>query len=557
MNYNDTTEFCFPFGQPSFPTSAMTEGSFDGQFSKFDPTFTSPADTALSDIANLPIDLHKDALFANAPGKGDVDFDSVSMLQLLSDYPLAFNSTENNQKLQTNPSAGWSLLDSMDFDNQKQCSDLESAQLGDSGLLKSTILSNSHIDIAALSSSKTSEPTPPFSYVQTPCIPTPSSALIDTPFPGALDSEFGFDESQAPLFPASDGDCQRAFASISYPTNYGCKLSNLGFMSPQSPVKRELNDSTSPSKLSESSSSLTGSSSALLSQSEFLGSVPSLSDSIATVDPFFSFESFETDEKARSLLMDASLKLPQFSTPNLSSNSSSLSLKSTLTEGTKGSTPLAAIKTEKASKAARVMKQKKHREHVCFNCGVTETPLWRRTSDKLNFLCNACGLYNKQYGVMRPLSPRNKGSSKALENLVCANCSSTKTSLWRKDRHGQTVCNACGLYARLHGHNRPIGLKKNKITRRRRGKGPGGEDGMSDEVKSEFPVLSKSVTMAEILSSKGLESPQLTNSVSVSKMPNTDADVSLEHAKISFDSLDNSVIVKKEEEIENKFSVSC
>ena len=47
--------------------------------------------------------------------------------------------------------------------------------------------------------------------------------------------------------------------------------------------------------------------------------------------------------------------------------------------------------------------------------------------------------------------------------LRCANCSTTTTSLWRRNNQGETVCNACGLYFKLHGVNRPLAMKKDAI----------------------------------------------------------------------------------------------
>ena len=51
--------------------------------------------------------------------------------------------------------------------------------------------------------------------------------------------------------------------------------------------------------------------------------------------------------------------------------------------------------------------------------------------------------------------------------LRCANCSTTTTSLWRRNNQGETVCNACGLYFKLHGINRPLAMKKDAIQVRR------------------------------------------------------------------------------------------
>ncbi|KAI8085678.1 hypothetical protein BDF21DRAFT_336801 [Thamnidium elegans] len=113
----------------------------------------------------------------------------------------------------------------------------------------------------------------------------------------------------------------------------------------------------------------------------------------------------------------------------------------------------------------------------CFNCKVTKTPLWRRTPDRTQTLCNACGLYYKQYNQHRPLHVRHKPSSPSSppvttvsdEPLIeCINCLQTKTPLWRKNEHGEPICNACGLYAKLHNKNRPVEMRKSTIQRRRR-----------------------------------------------------------------------------------------
>lgn len=56
----------------------------------------------------------------------------------------------------------------------------------------------------------------------------------------------------------------------------------------------------------------------------------------------------------------------------------------------------------------------------------------------------------------------------AIEALRCTNCQTTTTPLWRRDEDGFNICNACGLYYKLHGTHRPIGMRKTVIKRRKR-----------------------------------------------------------------------------------------
>lgn len=69
----------------------------------------------------------------------------------------------------------------------------------------------------------------------------------------------------------------------------------------------------------------------------------------------------------------------------------------------------------------------------------------------------------------RPGSPRLGGDSSV--PTTCTNCFTTTTPLWRRNPEGHPLCNACGLFLKLHGVVRPLSLKTDVIKKRNRGSG--------------------------------------------------------------------------------------
>ncbi|KAK8005322.1 GATA zinc finger [Apiospora arundinis] len=63
----------------------------------------------------------------------------------------------------------------------------------------------------------------------------------------------------------------------------------------------------------------------------------------------------------------------------------------------------------------------------------------------------------------------NQGDGNA--PTTCTNCFTQTTPLWRRNPEGQPLCNACGLFLKLHGVVRPLSLKTDVIKKRNRGSG--------------------------------------------------------------------------------------
>jgi len=74
-----------------------------------------------------------------------------------------------------------------------------------------------------------------------------------------------------------------------------------------------------------------------------------------------------------------------------------------------------------------------------------------------------------QNGQVGEVSPTNGASHAAGGNPpVCQNCGTSTTPLWRRNELGATLCNACGLFLKLHGRPRPLNLKTDTIKSRNR-----------------------------------------------------------------------------------------
>lgn len=75
----------------------------------------------------------------------------------------------------------------------------------------------------------------------------------------------------------------------------------------------------------------------------------------------------------------------------------------------------------------------------------------------------------------RPATPDGqKNGAAGGVNVIpttCTNCFTQTTPLWRRNPEGHPLCNACGLFLKLHGVVRPLSLKTDVIKKRNRGSG--------------------------------------------------------------------------------------
>lgn len=119
-----------------------------------------------------------------------------------------------------------------------------------------------------------------------------------------------------------------------------------------------------------------------------------------------------------------------------------------------------------------------------------------------------------QYNQLPSRSTEETKSSRRLsasrrQGLSCSNCHTSQTSLWRRNPNGEPVCNACGLYFKLHSVKRPLTMKKDTIqTRKRKPKGSKNAD-----KSSSTNSISKNSSNTNIIEDSKNELQNLTSTI--------------------------------------------
>ncbi|VDL59311.1 unnamed protein product [Hymenolepis diminuta] len=123
------------------------------------------------------------------------------------------------------------------------------------------------------------------------------------------------------------------------------------------------------------------------------------------------------------------------------------------------------------------------RNPECVNCGRANSKSWAydKAGNPLCIYCSnqMCSRNPTAQNSLAALMPKRfTQSTKKLDRLpphfnvkngtVCSNCQTSKTSLWRRAPEGDVVCNACGLYRKMHGRQRPLAMRKDSIQTRKR-----------------------------------------------------------------------------------------
>ena len=127
--------------------------------------------------------------------------------------------------------------------------------------------------------------------------------------------------------------------------------------------------------------------------------------------------------------------------------------------------------------------------------------------------------YSNMSAQSAPQQPGNHNRRQSVSNskippppndgtTTCTNCHTTNTPLWRRNPEGQPLCNACGLFLKLHGVVRPLSLKTDVIKKRNRG---GGNSAGANSANASDAVPTRTSARKNSIANKRTSNPGSTN----------------------------------------------
>ncbi|CAH2353929.1 hypothetical protein CLIB1423_13S02102 [[Candida] railenensis] len=147
------------------------------------------------------------------------------------------------------------------------------------------------------------------------------------------------------------------------------------------------------------------------------------------------------------------LKIPQKNTPTSSNTTNNNEYNDSITKLKEEPTSQNQTKSNLTTSILQEQQQQQRQQQQHFNPRSIDSP--RSNSD------TASTISGPSSGTLG-----NSAAGESSTPTECHNCHTLKTPLWRKDPEGNTLCNACGLFQKLHGTTRPLSLKTDIIKKR-------------------------------------------------------------------------------------------
>ena len=122
------------------------------------------------------------------------------------------------------------------------------------------------------------------------------------------------------------------------------------------------------------------------------------------------------------------------------------------------------------------------------------------------------------FSSVAPSRPGSPGGSRNGDNngipTTCTNCFTQTTPLWRRNPEGHPLCNACGLFLKLHGVVRPLSLKTDVIKKRNRGSGNSMPVGNAATRSSKKASRKNSIAQTPVTTPTSNQAPSINDSES-------------------------------------------